>query len=94
MSSLLREVVLPAAASVGFLFAMAVPTAHGQEVAAEPGSEVMVAPAWPVASISVDESGTDAGVAPEPTRGNTTARSAPRPVRVKRIGKFTIQRWE
>jgi len=94
MSSFLREVMLPAAASVGFLFAMAMPPAEAQEAAAEPGSEVMVASARPVASISVDESGTDAGVAPEPTRGNTTARSAPRPVRVKRIGKFTIQRWE
>jgi hypothetical protein len=94
MRSLFREVMVPAAASVGFLVAMAMPPAEAQEVAAEPASEVLLASARPVASISVDESGTDAGVAREPTRGKATARSTPRPVRVKRIGKFTIQRWE
>jgi hypothetical protein len=94
MRSLFREVMVPAAASVGFLVAMAMPPAEAQEVAAEPASAVMLASARPVASISVDDSGTDAGVAPEPTRANSTTRSASRPVRVKRIGKFTIQRWE
>lgn len=94
MRSLFREVMVPAAASVGFLVAMATPPAKAQEVAAETGPELTLASARPVASFSVDDSGTDAGVAPEPIRGNTTARSAPRPVRVKRIGKFTIQRWE
>lgn len=94
MSSLLREVVLPAAASVGFLFAMAMPTAHGQPAAAAPGPAVVLASARPLASVPAEESGSDASVPPEATRQSTTARSEQRCVRVERIGKFTIRRWE
>jgi hypothetical protein len=36
MSSLIREVMLPAAAAVGFLVAMAKPSAQAQEVATAP----------------------------------------------------------
>lgn len=94
MRSLVREVMLPAVASVAFLFATAMPPAEAQEVVAEPRSEAMLASTGPVASISVDDSGTAAGVAPEPTPRNTKARSSPRCERVVRIGKFVIRRCE
>ncbi len=94
MGSLFREVMLPAAASVGFLFALAMPPAEAQEVAAEPATEVRLASTRPVASIAVDNSGTDAGVTTEPTLRSTKARSAPRYKPVERIGKCTIRRCE
>lgn len=92
MRSLFREVMLPAVASVGFLFAMAMTPAEAQEVIAESAPEAMLASTRPVASIAVDESGSDAGVARQPTRRSTTARSTPRCERVERIGKFIIRR--
>lgn len=94
MRSLVREVMLPAVASVAFLFAMAMPPAEAQELAATTEPVAALASASSAASLRADESGSDARVATEGTKTSAAARSARRCERVERIGKFVIRRCE
>lgn len=94
MSSLIREVILPAAAAVGFLVAMAIPSAQAQEVATAPEPAAVLASASSAASLAVDESGSNARVVSEATKPDSTARAGRRCERVERIGKLAIRRCE
>jgi hypothetical protein len=94
MSSLIREAMLPAAASVGFLVAMAIPSAQAQEVATAPEPVAVLASASSAASLGGDEPDADARVAPETMKPGPTKRGGRRCERVERIGKFVIRRCE
>jgi hypothetical protein len=94
MSNMIRNVMLPAAAAVGFLVAMAMPSAQAEEVPAAPEPVAVLASASSAASLTVDESDSDSSLATYRTERGPKARDEQRCERVKRIGKFTIRRCE
>ena len=94
MNSLIRDVMLPAAAAVGFLVAIAIPSAEAQDVPDAPEPVAVLASASSAASLTIDESGSDSSAATEGTKRGPKARDEQRCERVERIGKFAIRRCE
>ena len=94
MNSLIRDVMLPAAAAVGFLVAMAMPSAEARDLPAVTEPVAVLASASSATSLTIDEHGSDSSVATDATKRGPKARDEQRCERVERIGKFAIRRCE